>query len=100
MSVICKLEDLREKYVVSIKSGCCFGRVDDIIIDTCSAQVQSLVIFGRKKCFGLFGCEEDIIIDWKHIEVLGDDTILVCLEHHHFDRKNKQKKKRLWELFK
>ncbi len=78
--MLCKLEDLRNRDVVQIKTGICLGRVDDIVIDTCCAEVRSLVIYGRRKCFGLLGREDDMIIPWKDISVLGDDVVLVCFE--------------------
>ena len=53
------------------------GCVDDVEVDTCTAQLVSLVIFGRAKLFGVLGREDDIVIGWKEIEVIGEQTILV-----------------------
>lgn len=76
----CRMEDLRCKDIINVKDGMRIGCVDDVIINTCSAQVESLVVYGRKKCFGLFGREPDIIICWKDINMIGEDTILVCFQ--------------------
>lgn len=73
----CRIEELRDKQVVCIKNACILGCVSDVEIDTCSGKLVSIVIFGRKRCFGLFGREEDITIPWCDIEVIGSDTVLV-----------------------
>lgn len=78
--MLCKLEELQQKDVINIKTGVCLGCVDDVTIDTCTAEVLCLVIFGRRKCFGLLGREDDIQIPWKDIKVIGDDAVLVCFE--------------------
>ena len=77
--MICKLTDLHDKEVINVCDGTRLGCVDDVEIDTCTAQLVSIVIFGHSKVFGLLGHEEDLIICWKDIEVIGDDTILVKL---------------------
>lgn len=68
---------LRDKEVIDIASGCKIGYVDDINIDIDTAELESLVIYGRSKWFGLFGREEDVKISWKDITSIGADTILV-----------------------
>ncbi len=79
--MVCKLEDLKNKSIVNIKSGTNMGFVDDIVMDTCSAKVLSLVIYGKKKLFGLLGREEDTLIPWKDINIIGDDVVLVNLDY-------------------
>lgn len=78
--MVCHVGDLRYKDVVNIKNGIRIGCVDDVEINTCTAEVTALVIYGRRKLFGLLGREEDIIIRWQDIDVIGEDTILVCFE--------------------
>ncbi len=75
--MICKVTDMHDKEVINICDGMRLGCVDDVEIDTCTAQLVSLVIFGRSKGLGLMGREEDIIIGWNEIEVIGEQTILV-----------------------
>ena len=75
--MLCSFHDLRNKEVVNIKDGCILGCVDDIELDTCKAQICSIIIFGRLKCFGLFGREDDMIIRWCDIDIIGQDAILV-----------------------
>ena len=75
--MLCSFQDLRDKEVVNVKDGCILGCVDDIEIDTCKALVCSIIIFGRPKLFGLLGREDDLIIRWCDIDIIGEDTILV-----------------------
>lgn len=74
----CSITELRNKEVINAKNGCRLGCVSDVEIDTCSGCLVSIIIWGRGRCLGLMPRDEDIRICWKDIEVIGDDTILVC----------------------
>ena len=76
----CCITDLRNKEVINAKNGCRMGQVCDVEIDSCNGCLVAIIIWGRPKCFGFLGREEDIRICWNDIEVIGDDTILVCTE--------------------
>ena len=78
--MICSLSELRDKEVINIKTGAKLGYVDDIEINTDSATVIAIVVYGRPRFFGLFGRDEDMIIRCKEIEVIGEDTILIKLD--------------------
>ena len=85
--MLCRVTDLRYKEVVNVRDGSCLGFVSDIEVDTATAQVVSLIIYGRCKFLGLFFREDDTIINWCDIQVIGEDTILVNMrpearEHH------------------
>ena len=87
----CRIIDMRHKEVINVKDGTRLGTVCDVEIDTTDAKLLSIVIYGRLRCFGLLGREDDIIIGWRDIQVIGDDTILVCYNnvcrvkrHHSF----------------
>ncbi len=73
----CRITDLRRKEVISSKTGCRIGFVDDVEVDTVTAKLVSIIIFGRPRCFGLFGREENVLIRWENIRLIGEDTILV-----------------------
>ncbi|WBY64592.1 YlmC/YmxH family sporulation protein [Thermocaproicibacter melissae] len=73
----CRIEDMRHKEVINIKDGARLGAVSDLEIDTTNARVSAIVIYGRLRWFGLLGREDDIVIRWQDIQVIGDDTILV-----------------------
>ncbi len=74
------LEELREKSVVNIKDGVNFGCVDDLVIDITNAKVVSIIIYGKKKFFGLLGRDPDTIIDWNDVTTIGSDVVLVNVE--------------------
>ena len=74
----CKVTDLRNKEVINSQSGCRLGCVDDVEIDTSTARLISIIIYGKPRFFGLFGRCEDIVIKWSDVKLIGEDTILVC----------------------
>ena len=76
----CRIEDLQNKDVICIKDGTNLGCVCDVEVDTCTGKLCAIVVYGASKCFGLLGREEDIIIRWCDIEVIGEDAVLVCCE--------------------
>lgn len=73
----CRFSDLRRKEVINIKDGVKYGYVGDIELDPESARLCAIIVYGRLRCFGLFGREEDYVIRWEDIQMIGDDTILV-----------------------
>ena len=73
----CTVTDLRAKEVVNIENGCRLGCVTDVSVDTCTGCLVSITVFCGKGLCGFFGRGEEIVICWKDIVVIGDDTILV-----------------------
>jgi YlmC/YmxH family sporulation protein len=92
----CCFEDLRNKEIIHVKSGTKIGYVDDVVFETRTAKVCDLVVHGRTRFFGLFGREDDYIIPWGDIDIIGEDTILVSCD---FPGYSKSPKKRI-EMFK
>lgn len=78
--MICRFDDLRCKEIINIKTGCKLGYPDDIEFDTCTAKICKIIVYGKAKFFGLFGREEDFVIPWCDIEIIGQDTILVTCD--------------------
>jgi YlmC/YmxH family sporulation protein len=76
----CRFDDLRCKEIINIRTGAKLGYPDDIEFDVHSAKIVKLIVQGRAKFFGLFGREEDFMILWDDIEVIGEDTILVTCD--------------------
>ena len=75
--MLCRITDMHDKEVINVCDGSRIGCVDDVEVDTCTAQLVAIVIHGRPKAFGLMGHEEDIVIPWREIEIIGDETVLV-----------------------
>lgn len=76
----CRMGDLRSKEVINVKDGTRIGYVCDIEIDTRDARLSAIIIYGRMRWFGLLGREDDIVIPWPQISLMGDDAILVEYE--------------------
>lgn len=81
--MICRLGDLKNKEVINIRNGCRLGFADDIEFDSCTARICRLIVYGKPRCFGLLGREEDFCISWSEIEIIGQDTILVSCDFSH-----------------
>lgn len=75
--MLCRIDELKNKQVVCVKDGCVLGFVSDIELDTLNGNLTSIVIFGRQRFLGLFGREDDIVIPWADINVIGNETVLV-----------------------
>ena len=76
----CRIDELRNKQVVCVKNGCVLGFISDVIINTDDGCIDAIVIFGRLRLFGLLGREDDIIIPWQDIDVIGQETILITTD--------------------
>ncbi len=73
----CRVQDLRYKDVINVSDGTRLGCVCDVEVDTVTARICAIVIYGRLRWCGILGREEDIIITWDNIQLIGEDTILV-----------------------
>ena len=62
--------------------------VCDVEIDTHTAVLTAVVVYGRLRLFGLLGREEDFVIPWQDIVLIGDDAVLV-----NFEEKDEKEKK-------
>lgn len=65
------IRELCEKEVVQLEQGVCLGRADDLELDPATAQLQSLILLGRPRLFGLLGRDESLTIPWQEIETIG-----------------------------
>lgn len=92
--MISKVAELRRKEVIDSVSGVRVGFIDDVEIDTLTASVRSVVIFGRPRLFGIFGKNDDVIIPWSDITLIGEDTVLVTT-----NVRSKQKSLKQTKLF-
>ena len=85
----CRVVDMRNKEVINVKTGVRLGCVSDVEIDTKDAKLLAIVIYGRLRWCGLLGRDDDIIIKWDDIEIIGEDTILV---KHNVGAKRKRRR--------
>lgn len=78
--MICRIDELKNKQVVCVKDGCVLGFVSDVEMDTQNGRLTSIIIFGKVRFMGLFGHEDDLVIPWDDIKVIGNETVLVATE--------------------
>ncbi len=92
--MVCRIVELRHKEVINSSNGCRIGFVDDVEVDTVTSQVRAIIVFGRPRFMGLLGRNDDVIIPWTDIQLIGEDTILVStnIKYH-------QKKQRIPKSF-
>ncbi|MDE6019637.1 MAG: YlmC/YmxH family sporulation protein [Ruminococcus sp.] len=79
--MICSLAELKDKDIINISSGENLGYADDVCLDTKTAAVTGIVIYGKPRYFGIFGAREKSIIGYEHIRLIGKDVILVELKN-------------------
>lgn len=72
-----KFTELRCKEVINICDGCRMGFVCDAEIEIQSGRITAIYVPGKKRLFGLLGCECDYCIPWACIKRIGEDIILV-----------------------
>ncbi len=77
--VMINLSEMREKEVINIRDGSRLGFIYDFEIDLEKGRVLAVVLPGEGKILGLFGKNNDLVIDWKNIIRVGQDFILVDL---------------------
>lgn len=82
--------EIRNKEVINICSGCKIGYVCDCEIEVQSGRIETLIVPGKLKCFGLLGREDDYVIPWDKISIIGNDLIMVDFE---VPRKRRKKEK-------
>ncbi len=75
--MLCRIQDLRHKEVVCVRDGCLLGPVCDVEFDADTANVLSIVVLGKPRLFGIMGRDDDLVIPWNEIEIIGEDTVLV-----------------------
>ncbi|MBQ3052917.1 MAG: YlmC/YmxH family sporulation protein [Clostridia bacterium] len=85
----CRIAELRNKQVVCTKNGCVLGFISDVEINTSDGKIEAIVILGKLRFFGLLGREDDIVIPWQEIDVIGRETVLVTTDPTPFVRLTK-----------
>ncbi len=73
----CRISELLQLEMIDVLTGERLGFADDIVIDTQTGQMLSLIRYGELRCFGLFGRRKDTEIPYDCIRLIGAHTILV-----------------------
>lgn len=72
-----KTSELRMKDVINVVDGRRLGLIGDLELDLEQGRVKSVVVPGASRFLGLFGRDHDTVIDWRQIQKIGQDVILV-----------------------
>ena len=72
----CRIQEFRYKDVVCVSDGTRLGYVGDVELDIQSARLTAIVIYGKYRWL-MFGRQNDIVVPWEDIRIIGEDTILV-----------------------
>ena len=75
--MICNISDLQYKEVIDIADGTRYGYIGDVEIDAQHGTIESVIISGKPRWFGLLGRETDTVFPWSSITRFGDDPNLV-----------------------
>ena len=76
----CKFTDLHCKEVICLGDGRRLGFISDARIELPQGHVIAIIVPGRGRAFGLFGCREDFVIPWQCIKRIGPDIVLVDIK--------------------
>lgn len=75
-----RTSDFRQKEVININDGKRLGFVCDVEINLDSGKLESIVIPGGNKLFGILGRDSEYVIPWERIKKVGEDIILVEID--------------------
>ena len=73
------LSELQDKSIVNIDDGKLIGNIIDIIINE-DGFIKSLVVEKTKFIVSRFTSKDEMNIEWKKIEKIGEDVILVKMD--------------------
>ncbi|MCR4434513.1 MAG: YlmC/YmxH family sporulation protein [Clostridiales bacterium] len=72
--------DFKQKEVINISDGRRLGFVSDIEINLEDGRIESIIIPGGGKFFGIIGKDSEVVIPWDRIKKIGEDIILVDMD--------------------
>jgi YlmC/YmxH family sporulation protein len=75
--MVFSLAELQGKEVINIDDGRKLGYIDEAEFDSVGGGISSLIIYGGAKFLGIFGREEDIVIPFSDIDLIGIETIII-----------------------
>lgn len=75
-----RTSDFRQKEVINMSDGRRIGFVADVEIDLENGRIDSLIIPGSGRLFGLIGRDNEFVIPWDKVKKVGEDIILVDMD--------------------
>lgn len=79
-----RLCEFREKEVINTCNCKRLGCVVDFVFDSCSGQIEGIVVPGPGKIWGFLGADCEYIIPFACIKKIGPDIILVEIKEEKF----------------
>ncbi|TKI79929.1 YlmC/YmxH family sporulation protein [Bacillus mycoides] len=76
-----RISEFQMKDVVNVSDGKRLGNIGDIDIDIDTGKIRAVIISKQARMLGLFGKEEEFVIPWEQIMKIGEDVILVKVDH-------------------
>ncbi len=67
--------ELRQKEVININNAARLGYVSDVEVSLDKGEIEAIIVPGKLKMFH-FGKNDDLVIAWENIKIIGDDVIL------------------------
>lgn len=68
---------MRSKEVICARDGQRLGFVSDMEFDENTGRISSIIVPGAYRYMGVFGREDDVVIDWERITTIGEDLIII-----------------------
>ncbi len=72
--------ELINKEVINCRDGERLGYICDIEFNSCTACIQTIILPGPCKLWGILGRDQEYIIPWNCIRQIGTDVILVDID--------------------
>jgi len=72
--------DLKQKEVINMSDGRRLGFVYDLEINMEDGRIEALILPGGGRLFGIIGKDNEIVIPWDRVKIVGEDTILVDID--------------------
>ena len=72
-----KYTELNCKEVICLCDGRRLGFICDARVELPEGRISAIIVPGKGKLFGLFGCRNDYVIPWNCIKRIGPDIVLV-----------------------
>lgn len=69
--------DFKHKEVISINTGKKLGFIQDVTADFSTGTIKEIIVPGSSNFFTFLYTNNQIIIPWEKIKVIGDEVILV-----------------------
>jgi YlmC/YmxH family sporulation protein len=75
-----RASEFRQKEVINMSDGKRLGFISDVEVDLESGRIESLVMPGSGRFFGLIGRDNEFVIPWDKVKKVGEDIVLVDMD--------------------